>query len=227
MHDTALYSGKYFAEEYSSPGLTVIDIGGQDINGSLKSFFIQNGVNYICVEIHEGPGVDVVTIPGKPLPFETGSVDLIVSSSCFEHDPCFWMTFKEMCRITKLGGYIYISAPGNGKYHKFPGDNWRFYPDAGQALAYWPSFKISNEEVYSVKIEETFYIYPKNDMWKDFVCIWKRTDEKQTEIIVNDDIKNNNGPLKNKLIKNGFTIETMIDNSLIIFIKIIHIYFFN
>lgn len=121
------------------------------------------------------------------------------------------MTFKEMCRITKLGGYIYINAPGNGEYHKHPGDNWRFYPDAGQALAYWSSFQISNEEVYSVKIEETFYIYPKDDMWKDFVCIWKRTDEKQIEIIVNDDIKNNNGPLKNKLIENGFTIETKIN----------------
>ena len=113
MHDTSLYSGKYFAEVYGSPGLTVVDIGGQDVNGSLKEYF--NGMNYICVDITPHPSVDIVIEPGKKLPFEDGTIDLIVSTSCFEHDPCFWITFKEMCRILKPDGYIYINAPGNGE----------------------------------------------------------------------------------------------------------------
>ena len=198
MHDTSLYSGKYFAEVYGSPGLTVVDIGGQDVNGSLKEYF--NGMNYICVDITPHPSVDIVIEPGKKLPFETGTVDLIVSTSCFEHDPCFWITFKEMCRILKPDGYIYINAPGNGEYHKHPGDNWRFYPDAGQALAYWSSYQMNDEPVFSVKVKETFYIYPRDDKWKDFVCVFQRTDEKQTEIVLSDSIKNEMTPLKIILI---------------------------
>jgi len=209
MHDTSLHSGKYFAEVYGKPGSTVVDIGGLDVNGSLKQFF--KNMNYICVDIAPHPSVDVVVEPGKPLPFESGSIDLIVSTSCFEHDPCFWITFKEMCRITKPDGYIYISAPGNGKYHKHPGDNWRFYPDAGQALAYWSSYKFENSPIFSVKLKETFYIYPKDDKWKDFICVFQRTDEKQTEIVVSESLKNEMTPLKSMLINNGFTVETEIN----------------
>jgi len=190
----------------------VIDIGGQDVNGSLKQYCLENNMKYICVDIEEASGVDIIVKPGLKYPFETGSIDIVVSSSCFEHDPCFWMTFKEICRITKLDGFIYINAPGNGEYHKYPGDNWRFYPDAAQALAYWSSYQIlQDEEIYNVKIEETFYVYPKGDKWKDFVCIWKRTNEKQSEIIVSEDIKNKIGPLKQKLLDNNFTIKTEIN----------------
>ena len=50
-----------------------------------------------------------------------------------------------MTRIIKPSGYIYINAPTTGHYHCYPGDNWRFYSDAGQALAYWSGKQISNE----------------------------------------------------------------------------------
>lgn len=38
MHDTASLTGKYFAELYGKEGLTVVDIGGKNVNGSLKYF---------------------------------------------------------------------------------------------------------------------------------------------------------------------------------------------
>jgi SAM-dependent methyltransferase len=151
------------------------------------------------------PSVDVVIPPGEKLPFEDGSVDLIVSTSCFEHDPCFWLTFKEMTRIVKLSGYIYINAPTSGPYHMYPGDNWRFYSDAGQALAYWSGKQISNETIYPVKVVETFNIMPQNDVWNDFVCVWKRVNIENIEknIIVHDDIKNNIGILEQTINKYG------------------------
>ena len=37
-------------------------------------------------------------------------------------------------------------------------DNWRFYSDAGQALAYWSSHQFENEPVYHMKVVETFHI---------------------------------------------------------------------
>jgi len=204
MHDTALKSGELFAKCYGGVGKVVIDIGGQDVNGSLRSFFTLLGMKYICLDIVSHPSVDVVIKPGDKMPFENGSVDLIISTSCFEHDPCFWLTFKEMCRIVKLGGFIYVNAPANGPYHKYPGDNWRFYPDSGQALAYWSSYQCANEEVFSVKVIETFQILPCNDVWLDFVCIWERVNDKQTEIICSSQITENIGILEKVLNNNKF-----------------------
>jgi SAM-dependent methyltransferase len=203
MHDTSLISGKLFAENYGENNLIVVDIGGRDVNGSLRSFFEEKGMKYICVDMETHQSVDIVINPGDKLPFENQSIDLIVSTSCFEHDPCFWMTFKEMSRIIKMNGYIYINAPSNGVYHRYPGDNWRFYSDAGQALAYWSGVQISNEIVFPVKVIETFHIIPLNDIWMDFICIWQRTEIKEKEITISDEINNKIGRLEQALLNNG------------------------
>lgn len=100
MHDTAMLSGTKFAELYGKEGMPVIDIGGMDVNGSLRSSFEKLNMKYTCVDLENGRGVDIVVPPGD-LPFPDESFDLVVSTSCFEHDPCFWMTFREMCRIVK------------------------------------------------------------------------------------------------------------------------------
>lgn len=144
--------------------------------------------------------------PGGSFSFPDESFDLIVSTSCFEHDPCFWMTFREMCRVVKKGGYIYVNAPANGYYHGYPGDNWRFYSDAGQALTAWSSRQIDGVS-YPVAVQETFHIMPKNDIWIDFVCVWKRVDEKTTEIVVPKEVVNRVGGLEQALKENNFDVK--------------------
>ena len=203
MHYTSLKSGEAFSESYGISNGLVIDIGGRNVNGSLRSFFETKGMEYICIDMEADISVDIVVPPSEKLPFEDGSVDLIVSTSCFEHDPCFWLTFKEMTRIIKPSGFIYINAPTSGPYHTYPGDNWRFYSDAGQALAYWSGKQISNEKVYPVKVVETFNIL--GDCWNDFVCIWKRVNIENSEqnIIVQNEIINNIGILEQTINKYG------------------------
>jgi len=208
MHDTASLSGKAVADIFAKPGMTVVDVGGLNINGSLRPFFEQKpGVTYICVDMEAHPSVDIVVKPGDPLPFATGSVDLIVSSSCFEHDPMFWMTFKELTRIVKLGGFIYISAPSNGMYHCHPGDNWRFYSDAGQSLAVWSGYSLGNEAIFPVRVSEVFHILPIGDQWTDFVCVWERVNEKETEIVTPIETANREGPLKKKVREMGCRVK--------------------
>ena len=203
MHESALKSGELFAQHYGGEGKTVVDIGGLDVNGSLRSFFESRGMKYICVDMGEHASVDIVVKPGDKLPFDDGSIDLIVSSSCFEHDPCFWITFKEMTRITKLGGFIYVSAPSNGAYHCYPGDNWRFYYDAGQALSYWSSYQFSDEKIFPVKVVETFHISPAPE-WKDFICVWERVNERQTDIVVSESVYRHKGVLEKGLNECNF-----------------------
>jgi SAM-dependent methyltransferase len=185
MHPTAIISGKAFSEVYGGVDKIVLDIGGRDVNGSLRLYFINKGMKFICIDMEEHESVDLVVKPGEKLPFENGSIDLIVSTSCFEHDPCFWLTFKDMTRILKTDGFIYINAPSTGVYHNYPGDNWRFYSDAGQALAYWSGKQVSDEEVFPVKVVETFHTL---GAWHDFICVWKRTQVKEEYITIQPDI---------------------------------------
>jgi len=203
MHYTSTVSGNYFANVYGAAGKIVLDIGGKDVNGSLRPFFEKKDMKYICVDMEEDSSVDIVVKPGEKLPFENGSIDLIVSTSCFEHDPCFWITFKEMSRVIKLGGFIYVNAPSNGPYHGYPGDNWRFYSDAGQALSYWSSFQFGNEDIFPVKVVETFHIVPPSDTWIDFVCVWQRVDEKQRDIVVSKNVSQTTGILEKALNDNN------------------------
>ena len=201
MHDTAAKSGDAFAITYGGSDKIVVDIGGQDVNGSLRSFFTSRGMKYICVDMTEHPSVDIIVKPGEKMPFETASIDLIVSTSCFEHDPCFWLTFREMTRIIKLDGAIYVNAPTRGFYHCYPGDNWRFFSDAGQALAYWSGIQVSIEDIFPVKVVETFNVL--GDTWNDFICVWQRTSVKETSITTHADIINTIGPLEKMINQKG------------------------
>ena len=108
-----------------------------------------------------------------------------------------------MTRLVKLGGFIYINAPSNGVYHRYPGDNWRFYSDAGQALAYWSGIQVSTEIVYPVKVVETFHILPHNDIWIDFICVWERVQDKETNITVSTEISTNIGILEKAINDKG------------------------
>ena len=196
MHLTSLISGESFSEVYGGVGKIVVDIGGKNENGSLRCFFESKGMKFICIDMVEHPSVDIVVKPGEKLPFDDNSIDLIVSTSCFEHDPCFWLTFRDMTRIIKTDGFIYINAPTTGVYHTFPGDNWRFYSDAGQALAYWSGKQVSNEEVFPVKVVETFHMVGP---WHDFICVWKRCEIKEENITVQPDILNKIGDLERRI----------------------------
>jgi SAM-dependent methyltransferase len=206
MHYTSLKSGQAFSESYGIPNGLVVDLGGRNVNGSLRGFFEKKGAKFVCVDMDADASVDIVVPPGEKLPFEDGSVDLIVSTSCFEHDPCFWLTFKEMTRIIKPSGYIYINAPTSGPYHTYPGDNWRFYSDAGQALAYWSGKQVSNENIYPVKVIETFNVL--GDVWNDFICVWQRVNIENIEknIVVHDDIIKNIGILEQTI--NNYGLKT-------------------
>lgn len=200
MHDTALIALQSLAVVYGFKGASVVDIGGLNINGSARADFERLGMRYTVVDMEEHPSVDIVVKPGEPLPFATGSIDIILSTSCFEHDPVFWITFKEMTRIVNPStGIIYINAPAQGKYHSHPGDNWRFYQDAAQALAFWSGYE-GNQ--YPVKVVETFHIFPKSAEWVDFVAIWSRHHQASKSIKLDASQKASIGRLQSYMINN-------------------------
>lgn len=167
MHPTAYEFAKQFYASYcqSLPSsATVVDFGSYDENGTLRPIFEAH--RYIGVDMHAGPNVDIVC-DNASTPFEAGSVDVVVSTSCFEHDECFWETFVEMCRIVREGGYIYINAPSAGGYHGYPGDCWRFYKDSWAALAKWAAKR-------GYEVEVVYSHIDTNGYWKDNVGVFRR-----------------------------------------------------
>lgn len=83
------------------------------------------------------------------IPLDDNSIDVVVSTSCLEHDTMFWVTFKEMVRVIKDKGYIYLNAPSGGTYHGFPKDCWRFLKDAWEALStYEPKAKLIEQYIH-------------------------------------------------------------------------------
>ena len=121
MHPSALNFGKLFFETYCGAlrGAIVHDIGAQNVNGSLHDVCSPH-LGYVGVDFVEGRGVDIVLEDPYHLPFDDDSLDIIVSSSCFEHSQFFWLIFLEMLRVLKPGGLLYINVPSNGSFHRYP-----------------------------------------------------------------------------------------------------------
>ena len=172
MHKSALSNGASFFQVYLAhrKDLTIVDIGSQDVNGSLRSV-VPPQHRYIGVDFASGHGVDVVLTDPYVYPFDSDSVDCVVSSSCFEHSEFFWLSFLEMVRILRNGGIIYLNVPSNGLFHRYPVDCWRFYPDSGNALARW-----AHTNGYDIVPLESFVSNQDSQdgqfAWNDFVAVF-------------------------------------------------------
>lgn len=185
MHDTAYRLGGLAMRLYCDlRTANILEIGSQNVNGTLRDFALST-THYTGLDMAPGQGVDVVIQPGKPFPVVDDSFDMVMATSVFEHDPVFWMTFTEMCRKAKRGGYIYINAPSNGLFHQYPQDHWRFYPDCGLALVEWA--KTQGQEISLI---ESFVAEREGDLWNDFVAVFRKGawDEGAPERLICDEV---------------------------------------
>ena len=179
MHPTALYNCKHFFDAYAKTfqraGAKVVDIGSQDVNGSLREC-CPAAYKYVGVDVVGGKGVDVILDDPYRLPFQTASVDIVLSSSCFEHSEMFWVLFLEILRILKPDGLFYLNVPANGEFHRHPVDCWRFYPDSGRALVTWAKRNGVNPALL-----ESYTSLQIQDQWNDYVAVFVR-DESHARI---------------------------------------------
>jgi SAM-dependent methyltransferase len=168
MHTTAISNAELFFSTYLKRDWqgTIVEIGAQDVNGSLRSL-CPSGARYIGVDFVAGKGVDIVLEDPYKLPLDDATVDVVVSSSVFEHSEMFWLLFVEVLRTLKPAGLFYLNTPSNGDYHQYPVDCWRFYPDSGQALANW-----AKRCGYNAELLESFISAQSVDVWSDCVAVF-------------------------------------------------------
>jgi len=94
---------------------------------------------YIGIDRFDLPGVDVVTDINKGLPFDDGSVDVILASHSLEHMDDLGIIMNELYRVSKhktvfllLAPYYFTSTNIANPYHylRFTEDTMRFFTQA-------------------------------------------------------------------------------------------------
>lgn len=184
MHISALDFGKRFFETYCAEmvNATVVDIGAQNVNGSLRDV-CPSHLTYIGVDFIAGKGVDIIIDDPYRLPFEDASLDVVVCSSCFEHSQFFWVLFVEILRTLKPTGLLYLNVPSNGSFHRYPVDCWRFYPDSGHALVAWARREGTHAALLESFIgQRSTESVSAGGAWNDFVAVFVKDDQYRNRI---------------------------------------------
>jgi SAM-dependent methyltransferase len=119
------------AETFALPG-PMLEIGsyqvaGQEAVNNLRPLFPNR--EYIGVDIRPGPGVDRVASV-EALPFADATIGAVLALNTFEHVRRFWRGFEEIRRVLRPDGALLVSCPFHLHIHHYPGDYWRFTPQA-------------------------------------------------------------------------------------------------
>ena len=184
MHNSARKAALAFFYEYDLHGpIEVIEIGALDVNGGLRER-LSDQLRWVGVDLTPGPGVDVVLSDPYSLPFTDAQFDVAIATSVFEHDEMFWLSFLEMVRVVRKGGFLYLCSPSNGHIHRYPVDCYRFYPDAGAALANW-----ARRSGYEITLLESFVLRKDASEWNDWCAVYFIGDKQDAPAFSNRLIK--------------------------------------
>jgi SAM-dependent methyltransferase len=89
----------------------VLDVGSLDINGNNRYLFENS--SYCGIDIGPGPNVDIITVAHEfNAPNE--SFDMIVSTSCFEHDKYYVKTFQKIVNLLRTDGMFLFTVATTG-----------------------------------------------------------------------------------------------------------------
>ena len=95
--------------EYFS-GVSVIDYGSKNINGSCRSLF--DNADYTGVNRDKGRDVDVVSRMHEYI--HPKLVDVVVTSSAMEHDKYVWQSLDRCWELLRRGGLLVGTTTGPG-----------------------------------------------------------------------------------------------------------------
>lgn len=112
--------------DFLPPNPLIYDIGSKEVRAGYAFGKPPTDAVIVCVDIASGPGVDLVADAHDLGMVESDSVDFVTSVSVLEHVKYPQKMVKEMYRILKPGGIIYVSVPFIFPFHADPNDFYRF-----------------------------------------------------------------------------------------------------
>lgn len=91
--------------------VTVLDIGGRDINGSPRALF--PNADYVVLDVRDEPGVDIVADAATWIPDR--AYDVVVCTEVFEHTPVWRGIARTAHAALKPGGLLVTTMAGPGR----------------------------------------------------------------------------------------------------------------
>jgi hypothetical protein len=118
--------------------VTVLDLGGRDINGSARGAF-PNATVYTVLDILPGDGVDVVANAATWEPDR--EYDWVVAAEIFEHTASWPAICRTAYKACRSGGVFIITTAGPGRPpHSGIDGGWTLHP--GEHYANVPAFEL-------------------------------------------------------------------------------------
>jgi ubiquinone/menaquinone biosynthesis C-methylase UbiE len=105
-------------------GKTVLDAGsGKLAEQFLRAEILATGATLHTCDLNFGPGVDFEA-DVSDLPFEDGVYDIVLNTQVLEHVKDPGQVCKELARVLKPGGLLFLTTPQSSPLHNLP---WNFF----------------------------------------------------------------------------------------------------
>ena len=123
----------YLYQLCNKPGLRVLEVGSREVAGKSVARARFGQAEYVGFDYYEGGNVDVVGDAHRLSSyFGTGDkFDLIYSCATFEHLAMPWVVAKEMAKLLKVGGTVFVETHFSYGSHERP---WNFFQFSDMAL---------------------------------------------------------------------------------------------
>ncbi|RAG82040.1 methyltransferase type 11 [Streptacidiphilus pinicola] len=185
MHRSAYEHMELCVKEYMPPQgrHRVVDLGSRISPKQTlthRALLAEHEIDYIGVDVLDGPNVDRVMKKPYRIPVRSASADYVFSGQAFEHIPFFWASMLEIARILKPGGHAFITAPSRGHVHDAQ-DCWRYYPDGYRAMAAFSGLELREAFTDFPPKNGIWHQYgeidAKNAYWGDTVGVFRKTNK--------------------------------------------------
>lgn len=135
--DAILEFGKINLKPEDAKEKSVIEVGSQNLNGSLRSIIeAMSPSSYLGVDIESGSGVDeICTAEALVERYGVEKFDLVVSTEVLEHVKDWKTVISNLKNILKPNGILLITTRSIGfAYHSAPFDFWRYQVSDMEAI---------------------------------------------------------------------------------------------
>ena len=172
MHLEAIQFTYYIKICYPSNfvNCNVLDVGAGDINGNNSSLFTDCKIE--ANDVIQAKNVTIVS-KTKDLVFKDNTFDTIISTECFEHDPEYKESLKNIYRMLKPGGlFVFTCAstgrPEHGTRRTTPHDSYGTIGGLEEMIDYYKNLTIYDvNEVLPLKEYFSLWDSYYNDLSKD------------------------------------------------------------
>jgi hypothetical protein len=110
MHEQAM---AWIAQHATEEPVSVLDLGGRDINGNPRHLF-PNAAVYTCLDLRPGDGVDIVADAAHWDP-DGRRWDVVVAAEIFEHTSSWPAICRTALKACSRGGRFIVTTAGPGR----------------------------------------------------------------------------------------------------------------